>query len=63
VKQTELITAHLRRHRSITPLQALRRYGVFRLAARIHEMKGAGFPVRNAGETRNGKKFARYVVC
>jgi hypothetical protein len=46
----------------ITPLEALDRYGCFRLAARIIELRKAGLDIETVTETRNGKKYARYVL-
>lgn len=33
--QTEMILGHLKEHGSITPLEAIRDYGIMRLGARI----------------------------
>lgn len=38
-RQTALIAGHLKRHKSITPMQALNQYGCFRLAARVKELR------------------------
>lgn len=43
--QARTILKHLQTGRHITPLEALGVYGVFRLAARIHEIKGEGIEV------------------
>jgi biotin operon repressor len=40
----------------------LDRYGCFRLAARIDELRKEGLDIETVTETRNGKKFARYVL-
>ncbi len=60
--QTRAVFKFLCRHRSITALEALNKLGVFRLAARIAELKAAGINVHSTLVTRNGKRFARYVV-
>jgi hypothetical protein len=45
--QRELVLDHLRRGESITQFQALRDYGIQRLAARVHELRRAGHPVQD----------------
>jgi helix-turn-helix protein len=57
--QTTRIYGHLTRG-PITPLQALARYGVFRLAARIRDLREKGHKIKTETVTRGGKNFARY---
>ena len=59
--QTEQIRKHLERHNSITPMQALERYGCMRLAARICDLKSDGFHVLSVPINKNGKRYAKYV--
>lgn len=58
--QTDRILAHMRRGRSITPLQALNRYGCFRLASRIFDLRRAGVSVRCQIVKRGAKHVASY---
>jgi hypothetical protein len=61
--QTETVRAHLLEHNAITPLEALNRYGIFRLAARINELRNSGFSVHSTiVESDNGKRYCRYVM-
>jgi hypothetical protein len=60
--QTEMIRAHLQSGRDLSPIDALNHYGCFRLAARIIELRKAGLDIETVTETRNGKKYARYVL-
>ena len=60
-----MILIHLQTVGSITPGQALEEYGVFRLAARIKELKDIGVPITSekvARKNRFGKvvRFTRY---
>lgn len=48
--------------RPITPLEALNKYGCFRLAARIHELKKMGWRVKSSKITRNQKTIAQYSL-
>jgi hypothetical protein len=58
--QTEQIRAHLVSGRDITPLEALDRYGCFRLAARVADLRATGLDVQTVTEEQNGKRYARY---
>jgi len=61
--QIEHLREHLKAKRSITPLEALGLYGVFRLAARIKELRDKGWDIKT--ETRrdpNGKTYAAYKL-
>lgn len=61
MSQTDLIRRHLTEHNSITPIEALRRYGCFRLAARIRDLRDQGFCVQTVMVERNGTRFTKYV--
>ena len=65
MKQNEQILWHLNEYGSITPLTALREYGIFRLASRICELKKAGVEIEKEMKTalnRRGEPvhYARY---
>jgi len=65
MSQTEKILRHMERYGSITPLDALREYGIMRLASRICDIKKAGIHVITETETsknRDGEpvRYARY---
>lgn len=56
--QNQMIINHLKEHGAITPLEALREYGVERLASRIHDIRGMKYKVRTnklAVKNRFGK--------
>lgn len=58
--QNERIRKHLESGRWISPLQALNRYGCFRLAGRVHDLREDGMAIISERVKRNGKTFARY---
>jgi hypothetical protein len=60
MSQTQLIRFHLESGLDLTPLEALDRYGTFRLAARIDELRHDGLAIDTLIETRGGKRYARY---
>lgn len=62
MSQLDRIYGHLTRG-PITPLQALNKYGVFRLAARCAELRERGHKVVTEIIQRKGKRFARYRLA
>lgn len=58
--QSQQILAHLEKGRTLTPKDALQRFGCFRLAARVHDLECAGHVIHRRIERADGKKFARY---
>jgi hypothetical protein len=62
VTQNEQLRAALLAGRSLTPVDALRDFGCFRLAARVADLRREGLPIECVSETKNGKRFARYYL-
>jgi hypothetical protein len=58
--QNQQILNHLRNFGSITPIVALRKFGCFRLAARINDLRNQGFPIETDIITYRKKKYAKY---
>lgn len=56
MSQGQQVFSHLKRHGSITPMEALNQYGCMRLAARIEELRTKGHRI----ETDMSNKFATY---
>jgi hypothetical protein len=62
--QRERIRAHLEKGLPITPLEALSRFGCFRLGARIHELKRDGLPIEcTLISDTSGTRFAQYRLA
>jgi hypothetical protein len=61
LSQTDQILAHLEAGNTITPLDALAKFHCFRLAARINELREAGYKIVT-GERKlsTGKTIAEY---
>jgi hypothetical protein len=55
------ILAHLKR-KSITPLEALDKFGCLRLAAIIYNLRKQGVLIKTMNKTVNGKTFAQYSL-
>ena len=60
--QKDLIHQHLKLE-PISPLTALEKYGCFRLAARIAELREDGLNIETVQTKQNGKTFATYQLC
>ena len=59
--QNTLILEHLKRGRKITPLHAMGVFGVYRLAARIKELRDAGHNIETVIKTDDyGRNYAEY---
>jgi hypothetical protein len=64
VPQTAAILRHLRRNSSITPLEALRRYGCLRLGARIWDLRRQGHAIDAVRrKVSDGKWVAEYFLA
>ena len=58
--QNQKILAHLFANGAITPMDALRQYGVMRLGARIFDLKKMGVPIVREMVYEDGVGYARY---
>ena len=62
VSQNQAVLRHLKIYSTITPIEALNLYGIFRLGARIHDLRQKG---HNIDTVLVGEKFenqyAKYV--
>tara|TARA_R110002124_G_scaffold187071_2_gene354500 strand:+ start:221 stop:421 length:201 start_codon:yes stop_codon:yes gene_type:complete len=58
--QNNLILAHLKKYKTINPLQALELYGSFRLSARILDLRQDGHNIETTRKTVKKKTFAEY---
>jgi len=47
----------------VNPMVALRRFGCFRLGARIYDLKQDGHEIKSERVTRRGKTFAEYRLA
>ena len=58
--QKEQIKKHLISKKSITPIQALEKFGCFRLAAVIFKLKDEGLKIVTEIQHKGKKQFAKY---
>ena len=60
--QCKQVLKHLKKHKSIMPLQALNLYGIYRLSARIFNLKEDGYNIDTKMIYQHPVKFAKYVL-
>ncbi len=62
LSQEKKILAHLLSGKSITPIEALNRYGSFRLASRIWDLRSKGYNIvtRIVSKDKNRVRYAEY---
>tara|TARA_R100000049_G_C1911562_1_gene58811 strand:- start:566 stop:850 length:285 start_codon:yes stop_codon:yes gene_type:complete len=61
--QNSKILQHLLDGHSITPIEALEKFGCFRLGARIFELRKQGFIIdTKTVDNGKGNKFAKYIL-
>lgn len=60
--QNAEILAWLKAGNSISPLDALERFGCFRLGARCYDLRKQGHKIITTPVERNGKRFASYSL-
>ena len=58
--QNEKIKAYLNKGKSITPIDALNKFGCFRLSARIANLRDEGLNIATKYVTKGNKTFASY---
>lgn len=62
--QCDMILAYLQKGYSLTQMDALRMFGCFRLASRVHDLRERGYNI-NACKitTSTGKRVCEYVLA
>jgi hypothetical protein len=56
------VQRYLAQGKPLTQRQASDRFGIDRLAARVHTLRKQGWPILSEIVKRNGKKFSRYWI-
>lgn len=59
--QNQALLYELKR-RSVTPRDALLKLGIYRLAARVHELRRVGYDIRTDLIKYGGARVARYTL-
>ena len=60
--QNQRILDYLKSGKTLTPLVALKKFGCFRLSARIFNLREEGHAIITENVTRKGKTFAEYSL-
>lgn len=58
--QNQQIKSFLEKGKALTPIQALNKFGCFRLAARISDLRNEGLNIATKIVTKEGKSYASY---
>jgi len=61
--QNERILHALQSGQVLTPMKALQRFGCFRLAARVFDLKREGYDIRTQVLERQGRKVGHYYLA
>lgn len=61
--QSLQIMKYLATGKPLTAIQALNKFGCFRLAARVHEMRSEGLAITEKTINKNGKRFSQYQIA
>lgn len=62
MSQNEKIKNYLLSGKSLTPIQALNKFGCFRLASRVNDLRNEGLNISTNIVYKNKKKFAEYKI-
>ncbi len=62
MSQKQDILEYLKDGNEITPMEALKKFGCFRLGARIWDLKTEGWEIEAETTEENGKRFSRYKL-
>ena len=60
--QENIILDHLKEHKFITTWEAIQKYRITRLSARIYELRERGHNIITKNISENGKRFAEYSL-
>lgn len=62
MSQEAAILNYLRKGKKLTPLEALRRFGCFRLSARVYDLRVRGHIIVSKTIQVSGKRVAEYSL-
>ena len=60
--QIKTLRKHLKSGKSIAPLQALNRFGIYRLASRIKDLRNEGMDIKTQMIYEGQVKYAKYYL-
>ncbi len=60
--QSDQIIDYLAAGHTLTPIDALKRFGCFRLGARVYDLKREGHRIKSEMVRKGEKRFARYSL-
>ena len=60
--QNQMVLEHLEKHKSITGWDAISKYHITRLAARIRNLKDSGHCIITVMEHAESRRWAKYIL-
>ncbi len=60
--QNKKILQYLKEGKPLTPIDALQKFGCFRLSGRIFDLRKDGYEIITTNITKGGKTFAEYSL-
>jgi len=60
--QLKTLRKHLESGKSIAPLQALNRFGIYRLASRVNDLRNEGMNISTTMIYENPVRYAKYKL-
>lgn len=60
--QLQMLKRHLSENKTISPLQALNSYGIYRLSARINDLRNEGMNIKTKMIFEGPLKYAQYYL-
>ena len=60
--QCSMILEHLKKHKTISAREAVEKFNCFRLAARIADLRAAGYPIETRLVTEGKTRYAVYEM-
>ena len=62
ISRSQKLLTHLVKGRTISGVQALAKFGIYRLSAVIHDFRKRGFVIETKMVNRNGNKYGIYKL-
>jgi hypothetical protein len=61
-QHTKIIKDHLKKHKSITTWEAIKKYKITRLSGRIFDLREAGVKIKSIWQESKGKRYVKYCL-
>lgn len=62
MSKQDKVLAHLKKGNTITGLEAIRLFGLYRLSSAIHQLREKGYNIHTEMVQENGEEYGRYSL-